>query len=107
MAEPDPAKLSHSVSAILTAAGGSTRMGRPKALLPWHGVTLIEYQIACLIEVGAAEVVVVVTVDSLGAQKDRAGSPASNSSSSSGLGPADLVQVSFHQASAALWRHTP
>jgi CTP:molybdopterin cytidylyltransferase MocA len=35
-------------------------MGRPKALLPWHGVTLIEYQIACLIEGGVAEVVVVL-----------------------------------------------
>ena len=48
------------VSAILTAAGESTRMGRPKALLPWLGATLLEYQIACLADGGAAEVVVVL-----------------------------------------------
>ena len=48
------------VSAILTAAGESTRMGRPKALLPWQGATLLEYQIACLTDGGAAEVVVVL-----------------------------------------------
>lgn len=35
-------------------------MGRPKALLPWHGVTLLEYQVSCLIEAGVAEVVVVL-----------------------------------------------
>ncbi len=48
------------VSAILTAAGESTRMGRPKALLPWHGTTLLEHQTACLIDAGAAEVDVVL-----------------------------------------------
>ena len=48
------------VSAILTAAGESTRMGSPKALLSWQGATLIEYQIRCLIESGVAEVVVVL-----------------------------------------------
>ena len=47
-------------SAILTAAGESTRMGKPKALLPWHGTTLIEYQVTCLVEGGVAEVVVVL-----------------------------------------------
>ena len=48
------------VSAILTAAGESTRMGRPKPLLPWHGVPLLEYQISSLIEAGVSEVVVVL-----------------------------------------------
>ena len=33
-------------AAILLAAGESTRMGQPKALLPWGDQTLIEYQIA-------------------------------------------------------------
>ncbi len=46
------------VSAIVTAAGRSARMGRPKALLPWGGRTLIEHQCAAL--GGLAEVVVVV-----------------------------------------------
>ena len=32
-------------AALLLAAGESTRMGRPKALLPWGGETLIEYQV--------------------------------------------------------------
>ena len=48
------------VSAILTAAGESTRMGSPKPLLPWKGTTLVEYQIRCLLDAGCAEVVVVL-----------------------------------------------
>ena len=48
------------VSAILTAAGESTRMGQPKPLLRWHGVPLIEYQTASLLGGGAAEVVAVL-----------------------------------------------
>ena len=48
------------ISAILTAAGESTRMGRPKPLLPWHGATLLEHQIKCLVNGGAVEVVVVL-----------------------------------------------
>ena len=48
------------VSAILTAAGESSRMGRPKALLPWRGVALVEYQAGSLLEGGASEVVVVL-----------------------------------------------
>lgn len=34
--------------AIVTAAGASTRMGAPKALLPWGLSTLIQYQLAQL-----------------------------------------------------------
>jgi len=48
------------VSAILTAAGESTRMGSPKALLVWHGVTLLDYQISALLAGGVTEVVVVL-----------------------------------------------
>ncbi len=48
------------VSAILTAAGESTRMGRLKALLPWGGLTLVEHQVNCLLEAGVSEVVVVL-----------------------------------------------
>ena len=48
------------VSAILTAAGESTRMGRPKPLLPWRGVTLLESQIASLTDAGVAQIVVVL-----------------------------------------------
>ena len=52
--------MPHSISAVLTAAGESTRMGRPKPLLPWRGLTLVEYQAASLMEGGASEVVVVL-----------------------------------------------
>ena len=38
------------ISAILIAAGKSTRMGRPKALMNWHEETLLSYQIKSLIE---------------------------------------------------------
>ena len=48
------------VSAILLAAGESTRMGHPKALLDWHGQTLLQYQVEALLEAGYGEVVVVL-----------------------------------------------
>jgi len=48
------------ISAVLLAAGESTRMGTLKALLPWQGTTLIEYQVQSLHQAGVAEVVVVV-----------------------------------------------
>ena len=48
------------ISAILTAAGESRRMGRPKPLLPWRGTTLVEHQIRVLFDGGVSEVVVVV-----------------------------------------------
>jgi CTP:molybdopterin cytidylyltransferase MocA len=47
-------------SAILLAAGESTRMGQPKALLPWGDVTLIEYQVRELRAAGVDDVVVVL-----------------------------------------------
>lgn len=37
---------------ILLAAGGSTRMGRPKQLLPWGNQTLIEHLIQTLLKTG-------------------------------------------------------
>jgi molybdenum cofactor cytidylyltransferase len=46
--------------ALLLAAGESTRMGRPKPLLTWEGQTLIEYQIAQLLEAGVDEVIAVL-----------------------------------------------
>ena len=51
------------IVALLMAAGESTRMGRTKALLPWRGVTLVEYQIECLARAGAEEVIVVLGHD--------------------------------------------
>ena len=48
------------ISAIVTAAGESTRMGRPKPLLQWQGVPLIQYQVDSLVAAGVDEVVVVL-----------------------------------------------
>ncbi len=48
------------ISSILLAAGMSTRMGQPKALLDWGGEPLICYQIRQLQEAGVDEVVVVL-----------------------------------------------
>ncbi|MBI4233713.1 MAG: nucleotidyltransferase family protein [Chloroflexi bacterium] len=48
------------VSGILIAAGESSRMGRPKALLEWEGVPLIQYQIRSLAQGGVEEVIVVL-----------------------------------------------
>ena len=47
-------------AAILLAAGESRRMGSLKALLPWQGSTLLEYQISSLRQAGADPVVVVL-----------------------------------------------
>lgn len=46
--------------AILLAAGQSTRMGSLKALLPWNGSTLVEYQVKTLLAAGVSSVIVVV-----------------------------------------------
>jgi CTP:molybdopterin cytidylyltransferase MocA len=48
------------ISSILLAAGMSTRMGEPKALLPWQGQPLVCYQVEQLREAGVDEVVVVL-----------------------------------------------
>ena len=45
---------------MLLAAGLSTRMGRPKALLPWMGKTLVEYQLAQMAESRVEGVVLVL-----------------------------------------------
>jgi molybdenum cofactor cytidylyltransferase len=47
------------IAAIVPAAGRSTRMGRPKLLLPIHGKTLIAHVVTALREGGADRVVVV------------------------------------------------
>ncbi|MCH7838056.1 MAG: NTP transferase domain-containing protein [Chloroflexi bacterium] len=51
------------IAAILLAAGESTRMGRPKALLPWHDTTLVEYQVRELTAAGVERIAVVLGHD--------------------------------------------
>jgi len=40
------------IPVLLLAGGGSTRMGKPKQLLAWGNVTLIEHQIITLLKTG-------------------------------------------------------
>ena len=54
-------KFSHKISAIVLAAGASTRMGgRVKQLLPWRGKTLIENAIELATQSHADETLVVL-----------------------------------------------
>lgn len=48
------------LSSIVLAAGFSTRMGRPKALLNWGGEPLIAYHVRQLRDAGADEVIIVL-----------------------------------------------
>lgn len=48
------------IAALLLAAGESVRMGEIKALLPWRGKTLIEYQVASLESAGVSQTIVVL-----------------------------------------------
>jgi CTP:molybdopterin cytidylyltransferase MocA len=50
-------------AAVLPAAGASTRMGRPKLLLPWGETTVLEATIAALQGGGVETVMVVVAAD--------------------------------------------
>lgn len=54
------------ISAILLAAGESTRMGRPKQLLGWEGKTLLQHCLESLIASAADEIILV-----LGHEADR------------------------------------
>ncbi|MGD9903663.1 MAG: NTP transferase domain-containing protein [Vicinamibacterales bacterium] len=51
------------VSAVLLAAGASTRMGRPKLLLPLGGDPLVRHAARALCQTGVDEVLVVTGVD--------------------------------------------
>ena len=48
------------VAGLLLAAGESTRMEAPKALLPWHGRTLLEHQVATLTSADISPIIVVL-----------------------------------------------
>jgi len=48
------------ISSIILAAGASTRMGTPKALLDWGGEPLLCYEIRQLQQAGVDEVIVVL-----------------------------------------------
>ena len=47
------------ITAIILAAGKSTRMGSPKMLLPWGDKTILEHVIAVFAKAGVADILVV------------------------------------------------
>ena len=51
--------MSNNAVGVLLAAGESSRMGRPKPLLPWRGTTMVEYQMSSLLQGGCDGVIVV------------------------------------------------
>lgn len=51
------------VAAVILAAGASTRLGRPKLLLPHHGVPLLRRAVDTAVAGGCGEVVVVLGAD--------------------------------------------
>ncbi|MCC6573684.1 MAG: nucleotidyltransferase family protein [Planctomycetes bacterium] len=57
-----------SLAAIILAAGDSTRMGRPKALLDWGGKPLIERQFEVARAAGIEKIIVVLGKDALAIQ---------------------------------------
>ena len=47
------------ISAIILAAGQSKRMGRPKMLLPWRNLTVLEHVIGAFLNAGIEDILVV------------------------------------------------
>jgi molybdenum cofactor cytidylyltransferase len=47
------------IAAIILAAGGSTRMGQPKMLLPWAGSTVLETVVSTLKSGGVRDILVI------------------------------------------------
>jgi molybdenum cofactor cytidylyltransferase len=58
-----PGRAPPARAAVVLAAGASSRMGSPKALLPWAGTTLLGYAVRELVTAGAATIVVVLGAD--------------------------------------------
>lgn len=69
---------SWAVAAVLLAAGASSRMGKPKLLLPWGDTTVIGHLIALWKKLGAAQIAVVVASpdSAMEAELNRVGFPA-------------------------------
>ncbi len=65
---------------VILAAGASSRMGRPKLLLPWVGTSVLGYLLRVWQEVGATQTAVVLDAANvlLAAELDRLGFAAEN-----------------------------
>jgi molybdenum cofactor cytidylyltransferase len=54
------AQIHRHLGVVILGAGASARMGRPKLLLPWRGMTVIGQLLAQWREIGAAQITVVL-----------------------------------------------
>jgi molybdenum cofactor cytidylyltransferase len=65
---------------VILGAGASSRMGKPKLLLPWRGTTVIGHLLSQWRELGAAQTAVVLRPDdiALAAELDRLNYPKSD-----------------------------
>jgi molybdenum cofactor cytidylyltransferase len=68
-----PAAPPIALGVVILAAGASSRMGRPKMLLPWKGTTLLGYAIKRWTQVAPAQLAVVCAADNadVAAELDR------------------------------------
>lgn len=68
------------VGVVILAAGSSSRMGRPKLLLPWGETTVLGHQIRIWQALGAGQIAVVCAAadDGMRAELDHLGFPAGN-----------------------------
>ncbi|MEQ1762235.1 MAG: nucleotidyltransferase family protein [Pyrinomonadaceae bacterium] len=85
MTESSKAKI----AGLLLAAGGSSRLGRPKQLVEWNGKTLIRRAAESLIRAGCSPVIVVLGADVERSQEELVGldvEPVINDSWESGMG---------------------
>src|SRR5438552_13106264 len=65
------------VAVVLLGAGASSRMGKPKMLLPWGGSTILGHLIGVWKQLGAEQIAVVCAPrdQALNAELDRVGLP--------------------------------
>lgn len=66
---------SRHIAAIILAAGGSTRMGQPKLLLPWKGEALIRWPVRIALDARLSPVIVVTGASSDEVKKALDGMP--------------------------------
>jgi molybdenum cofactor cytidylyltransferase len=84
------------IGVILLAAGGSSRLGRPKQLLPWGTTTLLHRAAMTAVETGLAPVIVVLGAESERCRREVESLPvkiAVNESWSEGMGSSLRVGV--------------
>jgi CTP:molybdopterin cytidylyltransferase MocA len=65
----------HQIGIVLLAAGGSTRMGRPKQLLPFRKTTLLRHAAETALATGLSPVVVVLGAEAGACQDELRGLP--------------------------------